>query len=59
MGGYKRLDAIQKCNLTGNIGIILDIQQIHCNRDNFISEFEKIPQDLTFGLHIQGINIRH
>ncbi|MEM5815525.1 MAG: hypothetical protein QXL14_00555, partial [Candidatus Aenigmatarchaeota archaeon] len=40
-------------NLTGNVGIILDIQQLYTvTQDNFISEFEKIPQDSLFGLHI-------
>ena len=43
-----------KCpDLVANVGIMLDIQQLYTvTKDNFISEFSKIPKDCLYGVHI-------
>lgn len=40
-------------DLVRHIGVMLDIQQLYTvTKDNFISEFTKIPKDCLYGVHI-------
>ncbi len=40
-------------DLVRHVGIMLDIQQLYAvTKDNFISEFDKIPKDCLYGAHI-------